>query len=112
MNVALKLPQEFGSINTESVDSHSSILSDELVENSIFTIPDLSMKRVFSPCRREKIRNQNISNSNNHALKHHKSHQTGIMPLPGSELLRPLSSRDQINKLEIGKFCFTKSSSS
>ena len=57
--ITLKLPQTFGSTNTKSVDSHSSILlklngtTRESVENSIFTIPDLPMKRVESPCRRE-----------------------------------------------------------
>ena len=70
--IKLKLPQAFGSINTKSVDGHSSILLElngrELVENSLFTIPDLPMKRVESPCRRVKVSNQNSSNSNNHSL--------------------------------------------
>ena len=61
------------------------------------------MKRVQYPCRRVKIGNQNSSNLKNHALKHRKSYQTGMMPLPGLEPLRPPSSRAQANKLKIRK---------
>ena len=75
----------------------------ELVENSSFTILDIPIKQVQLPCRRVKVSNQIGSNSNNPAAKHHQSYQTDMMPLPGLEPLRPPSSRDQINKLKIGK---------
>ena len=68
--------------------------------NSDFTILDSLRKLVDMPCRRIKVKHRYGNKSNSNTMKHQTSYKKVVMPLPELELLRPPSSRDQINKLD------------
>ena len=86
---ATKLPQVFRSINNRPVDTYSSTF--------FWTIPEIPIKRVKCSSGQVKWTNRCIDNSNNHANKHHKPAQTGVMPLSGLAFERSRASRDRIN---------------
>ena len=88
----------------ELVGISSTILSEhngpELAVNSDFMILDTLRKLVDTSCRRVKVSHRCRGKPNSHTVKYQNSYKKVVVSLPGLELLRPPSSRDQTNKLD------------
>ena len=93
--IEAELPQAFKSRDNKSIDTYSSIplgsIDVELVENSVFAIPDIPIMRVYSLRGKINVTNRYGYNLNKQSSKHHRPSQAGLMPLPGlviTEIMR------------------------